>query len=232
MHSDLSFLSFLNASSESSVGLIDVVLSILVCVILSVAIAVSYEKTHAGASFSHSFVQTIILGSLVSTIMIFAIGNNVARGLGILGALTIIRFRTPIRDPRDMIFIFASLAVGVACGSRLYGLAVVGTVAMVSLIFLLDASPYSSRKRFDGMLRFVAPNGAIWDSVLSKIVKSNTKKFDVVATRPVGDDGLCEYAVQIRLLHPRLFDPLVAEVNAVSGVSEVSLVMQRDTVEL
>lgn len=232
MPADLSILSFLNASSESAFSVADVLLSILVCVILSVTVAVAYVKTHAGATYSHSFVQTIILGSLVSTIMIFAIGNNVARGLGILGALTIIRFRTQIRDPRDMIFIFASLAIGVACGSRMYELGVIGAGALVTLVFLLDASPFSARKRSDGLLRFVGPCIDTMEEDLLGIVKANTKRHEVLAMRPIGQDGLMEYAIQLNLLHPRLFDRLVSEISSVKKVSDVSLVMQRDTVEI
>lgn len=234
MSSDFSsFLSSLGASSSSSeVQLLSVLTSIVVCLSLSLSLAFVYEKTHAGATYSRSFVQTVILASLVSTIMIFAIGNNVARGLGIMGALTIIRFRTPIRDPRDMIFIFASLALGVSCGSQLYGLASVGAVAFVLTTFVLDISPYSARKRFDGLLRlFVNSSSNAVDDIMDTI-RANTKSYEVVAVRDVNNGDILEYAIEVHLLRSNLYNRIIEELSAIDGVSEVNLVMQRDSVEI
>ena len=90
--------------------------SLVLCFVLSNIIAFTYEKTFQGLSYSRNFVQAMILGSLVVAVAMMAIGNNLARGLGMMGALTIIRFRTNLKDPRDIIFIFASLATGMAAG--------------------------------------------------------------------------------------------------------------------
>ncbi|MCH6258423.1 DUF4956 domain-containing protein [Puniceicoccaceae bacterium K14] len=225
-------MSFLNSPSSVDTQPIYVVTSILMSLTLSLSLAYVYDKTHAGATYSRSFVQTIILGSLVSTIMIFAIGNNVARGLGILGALTIIRFRTPIRDPRDMIFIFAALAIGVSCGSRLYGLGALGTLAFCITTMVLDSSPYSSRKRFDGLLRLMTKSDEGLKEKVLGIVKSNTKTFDVVAVREVGSGDVLEYAIEVHLLRSNLYDEIINDLRALEGVTEVNLVMQRDVVEL
>ena len=233
MDSDLSsVITLLTASTERSLSLVDVFAAILISISLGVLIGVTYEKTHAGATYSRSFVQTIILGSLVSTVIIFAIGNNVARGLGILGALAIIRFRTPIRDPRDMIFIFASLAIGVSCGSRLFSLGAAGTLAFCATIYILDMSPYSTRKRYDGLLRLLVPSDDLLKDQCLSILKANTKSHEIVAMRDAGVGEELEYAIQVNLLHPNLHDRLIDELRSLTGVKEVSLVMQRDTVEI
>ena len=87
--------------------------ALCIAFVLSMTIANVYRWTHQGFSYQRSFIHTVVLACIVISIMIMAIGNNMARGLGILGAMAFVRFRTPIRDPRDIIFIFASLAVGV-----------------------------------------------------------------------------------------------------------------------
>ena len=83
-------------------------LCFLLAFMLSSIIAIVYERTFQGLSYSRGLVQSMILGSLVSCLLMIAIGDNIARGIGIVGSLAIIRFRTNLRDPRDLIFLFAS----------------------------------------------------------------------------------------------------------------------------
>ncbi|MDZ7333443.1 MAG: DUF4956 domain-containing protein, partial [candidate division KSB1 bacterium] len=87
-------------------------MSFLMAFLLSSLIAITYERTFQGLSYSRGLVQSMVLGSLVSCLLMIAIGDNIARGIGIVGSLAIIRFRTNLRDPRDLVFLFASLGVG------------------------------------------------------------------------------------------------------------------------
>lgn len=223
---------YLSAYSEVSVNPIEVLHSIFVSVSLSVLLAITYEKTYAGATYSRSFVQTIVLGSLVSTIMIIAIGNNIARGLGILGALTIIRFRTPIRDPRDMIFIFASLAVGIASGSHFYSLGAMGVLSFCLVTFLLELSAFSSRKRYDGLLRFFRGGEERLRELSVRIVERYCKSHETVAMRDTAEEGMVECALQVKLIHPDLQQQLINDLRELEGIEDVSLIMQRDSVEV
>ena len=85
-------------------GVEAMLMALLMSFVLSMCIAFVYRRTYQTLAYSRAFVHTLVLASIVSAIMIMAIGNNLARGLGILGTLAIIRFRTPIRDPRDIVF--------------------------------------------------------------------------------------------------------------------------------
>ncbi|MEO7776213.1 MAG: DUF4956 domain-containing protein, partial [Fibrobacteria bacterium] len=104
----LDFLTLQTTSANPS--FISILYTVLLSFVLSAAIAITYEKTFRGLSYSRNFVQSLILGSIVSGMIVQAIGDNLARGLGMLGALSIIRFRTSFRDPRDIIFMFAAMA--------------------------------------------------------------------------------------------------------------------------
>src|SRR5689334_1625499 len=88
--------------------------SMLLAFGLSMAIAWVYTLTYEGIGYLRSFVQTLAMGGIVSALVMLAIGDDVARGLGMVGALTLIRFRATLKDTRDLTFVFASLAVGVA----------------------------------------------------------------------------------------------------------------------
>ena len=81
---------------------LEVFVSLCVSFVLGLVLANIYRWTHQGFSYARTFLHTMVLATIVITIMIMAIGNNMARGLGILGAMAFVRFRTPIRDPRDI----------------------------------------------------------------------------------------------------------------------------------
>ncbi|EDY82101.1 hypothetical protein VDG1235_1721 [Verrucomicrobiia bacterium DG1235] len=173
-----------------------------------------------------------MLASIVSTIMIITVGNNLARGLGILGALAIVRFRTPIRNPRDIIFLFASLAVGISSGSSLYLVAVTGTFFFSLASLFLHWSPYSTKKTFTGMLRFSAPMESKLESEVTTIMREFTSNVEIVAIREAGQGSVVEYAYQVRLIDPAIKADLIQALKKVSGLGDINLVMQRETVEI
>ena len=105
----------------------DIALAALVLsFVLSASIAWIYRATYEGLSYQRGFVQTLALGGPVAAMAMLAIGDDIARGLGLVGALTLIRFRATLKDTRDLVFAFASLAIGVACGVNSLGVAVLG----------------------------------------------------------------------------------------------------------
>src|SRR5574344_995811 len=95
--------------------LVTMVYTLLLAFVLSSMIGFTYEKTFLGLSYSRNFVQALVLSSVVASTVMQAIGDNVGRGLGMLGALSIVRFRTSFKDPRDIMFLFAALGAGIGC---------------------------------------------------------------------------------------------------------------------
>ncbi len=118
--------------------------SLLLSFVLSAVIGLTYRLTFSGNSFPLHFFQAIVLSSMVSSMVIMAVGNNLAAGFGIIGAIAIIRFRTLVRDPRNIIFIFASLSVGIATGVYGYAIAIAGSLLFCVIAILLHYSPYGS----------------------------------------------------------------------------------------
>ncbi|MBU0677670.1 MAG: DUF4956 domain-containing protein [Verrucomicrobia bacterium] len=213
-------------------GIQQIIIAVLIAFVLSLTIATVYRWTYASLSYSRSFVHTIVLGSVVACIMIMAIGNNLARGLGILGTLAIIRFRTPIRDPRDIIFLFASIAVGISSGAATFGVAITGTVCFCLVALYLHWSPFASKREYEGLLRFMLPSGFSEEQVLNDIFNSYCSSTLLVAMREAAQGSMIEYSYQIRLIDPAYQPDLLDELAKVESVSEVSLLMQRSTVEI
>ena len=100
-----------------------------------------YQKTFRGLSYSRNFVQSIILISILASMIIQSVGDSLARGIGIMAAMAIIRFRTNFKDPKDTLFLFAGLATGISCGAYAFGVALVGTVAFCLAALVLHYSP-------------------------------------------------------------------------------------------
>lgn len=114
--------------------------SLLLALVLSTLIAYTYRFTYALEEYSRNFFQAIVLSPLVTSMIMMAVGNNLAVGFGIIGAVAIIRFRTNIQNPRNIVFIFASLSVGIACGAHGYAVALAGSLIFIATAFLLHFS--------------------------------------------------------------------------------------------
>ncbi|RMF01974.1 MAG: DUF4956 domain-containing protein [Bacteroidetes bacterium] len=127
--------------------LLSTVYAMLLAFILGSLIAFTYEKTTAEIRLSHHFLQAMILGAIVAATVMHAVGDSLARGLGMLGALAIIRFRTSISNPRNIIFMFASLAAGIACGVYGFNAAFIGVSTFCGAAFLLRFSPFGKTQQ-------------------------------------------------------------------------------------
>lgn len=105
----------------------DIILSLLVSIITALMISFVYQKTYMGVSYTKSFSMSIILLTMVTSIVIRTITSNLALSLGMVGALSIVRFRTAVKDPIDTVFMFWAITAGIMCGVSLYVVVVLAT---------------------------------------------------------------------------------------------------------
>ena len=135
--SDVFKSSFLDSITEFSV--LDTVLGLVVALLVGLFIFVVYKKTLTGVMYSNGFALTLVGLSLVTTLVIMAVTSNVVLSLGMVGALSIVRFRTAIKEPVEIVFLFWSLAVGIVIGAGMIPLAIIGSV-IIGIILLLFAN--------------------------------------------------------------------------------------------
>lgn len=114
----------------------DIILHVVVSAIVSIAIYLSYWYTHAGTAYSKKFNVSLVTLTILTGTVMTVIGNNIALSLGMVGALSIVRFRTAIKDSRDTTYIFWAIIVGICCGAGDYLVAGVGS-AVVFLVLLV-----------------------------------------------------------------------------------------------
>lgn len=133
------------ASNAGALTLEDILLNFLIASVLAVVIYLSYRFGHSGASYSARFNVSIVMLTLVTTLVMNVIGNNIALSLGMVGALSIVRFRTAIKDPRDTAYIFWAIAVGICCGVSEYIIAGIGTTVIFLFLMLFGAVKSNER---------------------------------------------------------------------------------------
>ncbi len=207
-------------------------LSFLLAFVLSSIIALMYERTFQGLSYSRGLVQSMVLGSIVSCLLMIAIGDNIARGIGIVGSLAIIRFRTNLRDPRDLVFLFASLGMGVACGVQSYATAIIGAIVFCLIVFVLYISPFGTRRKHDGLVRFQIPTGPDASAAVTNILQAYTRNFVLVTMRNVAQGQVVDYAYQVKLSDPMANQTLIQQLEMIDGIRGITYMNQEATVEV
>src|SRR5688572_3150031 len=135
----------------------DVVLTILLSFVLSLLIGYVYQRTHRGVAYSQSYVQTVVLMAMVVGIIMLVIGSNIARAFTLVGALSIVRFRNAVKETRDVGYIFFAMAIGMACGTRFYLLAVIATVVICALLWAMDRFNFFAKESASHLLKVRLP---------------------------------------------------------------------------
>jgi len=132
----------------------EIVINLLVALVFGIATAWVYKQTHKGVSYSQSYVISLVLVALTTSAVIMVIGNSLTRAFGLIGAFAVIRFRTAIKDPRDIAFIFFSLVEGMAAGTGNFNLAAVAFIFFTLTVFTLSRSQFGRFSAFGYLLSF------------------------------------------------------------------------------
>ncbi len=223
---------WLSLTSADPVDFREALFAIVLAFGLTQAVALVYVWTFRGLSYSRSTVQSMALLSILTCMLMLAAGSSIIAGIGIAGGISIVRFRTTMRDTRDVVFVFASIAVGIAAGAQAYAAAIVGTAAFVVAATGLSLMEYGSQRHTDGLVRFTAPQGAGVESAIAKALKEHCRSFVLVTLREGAQGTVLEHAYQVSIPDPDRRAPLVAALQAVPGVEDVTLLLQEPTLDL
>ena len=123
-----------------------VLLVLLIAFLVALIIFITYKHTYSGVMYNPKFNVSLIMITMVTTMVMVVIGSNISVSLGMVGALSIIRFRTAVKDPRDTAFIFWGVVSGLACGTQNYTIAVVGSIVICLILFIFKKVSTSTNK--------------------------------------------------------------------------------------
>ena len=189
--SDIFKSSFLD--NVTSISILDMVLAMVLAFGVGMFIFFIYKKTYAGVMYSSSFGVTLVALTLITTLVILAVTSNVVLSLGMVGALSIVRFRTAIKEPMDIAFLFWSIAVGIVLAAGLIPLAVFGSV-IIGIILLVFANHKDSSNPYIVVL---SCEGHESEKSASEFLARNTKKC--VVKSKTARKGSVELNLEVRL---------------------------------
>jgi len=228
-----------------------ILITVLFAFFLSSVISITYELTTKSIYRNAHFLQSMALISIVAAMVIQAIGDSVARGLGMLGALAIIRFRTVLNDPRNMAFMFASLAAGISCGVWKFSMAITGTIVFCLGAVILRLSPWSNANELVGNLKIQVPKGDTQQAEIEKKLKKHCQNFELnqlrylrpVSKEFIDEDGtrgikeisrenLQEFYYLIRLKNKSTVTALTIDLNELESIENINLNFKKQPTSL
>jgi len=211
----------------TTIAIDQLIANLIMALICGFIISVIYRWTYRGPHYSTSYVHAIVVLSMVTALVIMVIGNNLARAFGLVGAMSIIRFRTAVKDTQDIVIIFFALAAGMAAGVGLKALALLGTIIIGSVIVLLFRFNYAKPHKREILLQFTGKitNGEHpYLDVIDKYCRSSR----MINTQAIGDEGLYEISFHVKLKDENKRMDFIREMNRRSELSNVRLFYDDD----
>lgn len=138
---DIIDASMLNLSAGSNLNFTDVFIALFVTFICALIVLWTYKNTYQGVLYQHSFGVTLVLAALVTTSVIMVISGNLILSLGMVGALSIVRFRAAIKDPLDIVFMFWAISIGIANGVAYWKVSFISTILLMIIMLLMKKTP-------------------------------------------------------------------------------------------
>ena len=197
--------------------------NLVVALICGIGISRFYCWTSKSPNSSRTFVSSLISLTMITAVVILVIGNNLARAFGLVGAMSIIRFRTAVKDVQDIVFIFFSLAIGMAAGIGQSMIAFIGTLSIGTVIIVISQIQAFSDTKRDFLLQFsFVPsddNEALYLPILNKYCSKN----HLINMKYLEHDQFLELSFYVKLKNPGKKDGFMSELSKINGVKNINL---------
>ena len=210
----------------------DVFLTIVLSFVLSIGIGWIYQITHRGVAYSQSYVQTLVLMAMVVGIIMLVIGSNIARAFTLVGALSIVRFRNAIKETRDVGFIFFAMAIGMACGTRFYLLAIVSTIVIGALLWAMDRYDFFAKDAAQQLLKIRLPIDLSPERLFADVFDRYLNRYDLIAMETVQAGTLTELVYSVEAKRGIDVQAFLTELGALNNNNKVVLITGRSEADL
>lgn len=210
----------------------DVVISLVLSFVLCSAIGWVYQFTHRGASYTQSFVHTLVLNGMVVAVIMLVVGSNIARAFALVGALSIIRFRNAVKETRDVGFIFFTMAIGMAIGTKFYLLAAIAAVVISLIILIMTRFNWFSRKEISQILKVQISNEASIDTVFDSVLLKYTSSSELISVDAIHGGMLTELTYNIGLKKAAKIQDFLTDLKQINGNNRVTLIAGYNSTDL
>jgi len=208
-----------------------IVLNIALAFALSFVVAVVYRYTHSGVSYSQSFVFSLVLIGFLIAAVIMVIGNSIARAFGAFGVFSLIRFRTAIKDTKDVTFILLVVAIGLACGTGNYFIAIILTVFSLFVIVILSRIRFGSIRNHDYILNFSVQVEQFDNESLRGVFKRHLTSNNLINVIARSGGAVMDYSFNVTFSKTGTVESLLQDVKKITGVDHVDLLSSQQDVE-
>ena len=204
------------AEMQTKMPIQTVILVLVIAFLVSLIIYYTYKHTYSGVMYNPRFNVSLIMITMITTIVMVVIGSNISVSLGMVGALSIIRFRTAVKDPRDTAFIFWCVVSGLACGTQNYNIVLAGSLFVCIILFVFKKISANDEK----YILVVKGNNFDLSEVNQKINKSI--QYNKCRGKYVSKDGI-ELVYDVRF-KKKINDSIINDLASISGVDTINIV--------
>ncbi|MCB0748034.1 MAG: DUF4956 domain-containing protein [Ignavibacteriae bacterium] len=198
-------------------------LNLLVGLVAGIIISIFYRKSYNGPGYQASFVNSLILLVIITSIVIMVIGNNLARAFGLVGAMSIIRFRTAVKETQDIMYIFFALAIGMAVGVGQHGLAIFSSFFIGTITYVLSKSKFSTPIKSDLLLQFTYNANGNGVADYTKLIDDYCKNSKLINAKAIGSEEMLELSYYVGFRNKEKTTEFVQKLRKIKGVLNVNL---------
>ena len=209
-------------TSEFTVA--EIMLVLALGFVLSAFIGWIYKITHRGTSYTQSFVFTLVLNGMVVALVMLIIGSSIARAFSLVGALSIIRFRNAVKETRDVGFIFFTMAIGMAVGTKFYLLAVIGTIAISLVILLMTRYNWYAREMSSHILHIQVHNGAPFETLFDRTLAKYASSSELISVDSIQGGTMTELTYSISLKKSSQVQEFLKEMGDLNSHNKITLI--------
>lgn len=210
----------------------DVAIGLLLSFVLSALIGLLYQKTHKGTSYTQSYVHTLVITCMVVTIIMLVVGSNIARAFTLVGALSIIRFRNAIKETRDVGFIFFTMAIGMATGTKFYLLAIIATAVISLVILIMNRFNWYASPNVSQILKVQLKNDINFEKLFDDLFVKYTDQSNLISVDSIRSGSLTELVFSVQLKKKTDKQEFINKVKELNGNLAVSMLTGYNSVDL
>ncbi|MCS7090167.1 MAG: DUF4956 domain-containing protein [Verrucomicrobiota bacterium] len=207
-------------------------LGLCLAFLAGLAVSWTYMTTHAGLSYSRSFVNSLVVIPMIVTVVMQVLQNNLVTAFGLMAVFAIVRFRNVLRDTLDTSYILSVIAVGMACGTQRFSLAVIATITFVTVMFFLWYTAYGTRHRYDLIVNLHWDRPAAELPYLVRVLRRHSRSVHCATRRSDERQQGMDLSYRLLLRDPARVEDLLSELRALEGVSRLTSLQAQEESEL
>ena len=203
-------------SMQAKMPIQTVILVLVIAFLVSLIIYITYKNTYTGVMYNPRFNVSLIMITMVTTIVMVVIGSNISVSLGMVGALSIIRFRTAVKDPRDTAFIFWGVVSGLACGTQNYTIVIVGSIFICLILFLFKK--FATR---DNKYILIVKGDKIQLNDVERVISENLNYYNCKGKYINQNNVELIYDIRFK---KEMNDKVIYELGKITGINAINIV--------